>query len=331
MDVFYADALCSLSKVFFDWGILLHIAASPESTLAPKMRTILLPSTLAAIPYIIRTRQCLVMYTVGNYRNDPKRYQHLANALKYATSIFPLCLSAYSKTLDSVQQEQALEYYLVLLLIVNACYALYWDIVMDWGMMQNPTLPVGGCGISLKMMGSSATNESLDKVLLSSNLPSSAGTSSSSSLSNSDRLSCGHLLLRKRLRFGVAISVLIVIADTILRFSWILRFHWTRLFNNEDSYVLCTQFLEIFRRALWNLLRMEWEHIKQQTATSTSSNNNKGLSAAVPRTMSGIDDSEMAILRKIPKRYDEEDPPIHHTQQFLPSGKIKKKRMIVDA
>jgi hypothetical protein len=34
------------------------------------------------------------------------------------------------------------------------------------------------------------------------------------------------------------------------------------MFPSADSFALCTQFLEIFRRSIWNLLRVEWENLK---------------------------------------------------------------------
>lgn len=71
-----------------------------------------------------------------------------------------------------------------------------------------------------------------------------------------------HVCLRPRLRFGLVLSALIVVADSILRFSWLLRF--VARFPSNDAFVLCTQFLEVFRRAIWNLLRVEWENIKIQ-------------------------------------------------------------------
>ena len=74
--------------------------------------------------------------------------------------------------------------------------------------------------------------------------------------------SCWYSLLRNRLRFGVWMSVLILFTDIVLRFSWTLRFYH-KLFPSGDSFVLCTQFLEVVRRALWNLLRVEWENLKQ--------------------------------------------------------------------
>ena len=85
------------------------------------------------------------------------------------------------------------------------------------------------------------------------------------SLSHPSRMACHRIVLRPRLRFGVTMSVMIVLSDAVLRFSWLLRFVSQYLFVSHDAFVLCTQFLEVFRRAIWNLLRVEWEHIKQKS------------------------------------------------------------------
>ena len=116
IDVFYADAMCSLSKVFFDWGMLFHMAVHYPSRVPPSLHSILIPSFCAAIPYLIRARQCLIMYNVGRLKHDSKRYQHVLNALKYCSSIFPICLSAYQQTLTKKQSE-ALEGTLLILLM----------------------------------------------------------------------------------------------------------------------------------------------------------------------------------------------------------------------
>lgn len=235
VDVFFADAMCSLSKVFFDWGMLFHMASHYPHPVPPSAHNILIPSAFAAVPFLIRARQCLVMYGLGRLKSDPKRFDHLWNALKYSSSIFPLCLSAYQKTVDE-KQAQNLEKYLILLVIINALYALYWDIVMDWGMMKNPSSAAALCiGGGVYPMD--------------------------------QKRSCAAAVLRPRLRFGAAMSALIVLADSVLRFSWTLRFYH-RLFPSGDSFVLCTQFLEVFRRAIWNLLRVEWENLKQIKAPS---------------------------------------------------------------
>jgi hypothetical protein len=105
---------------------------------------------------------------------------------------------------------------------------------MDWGMMQSPQVVV----------------------------PESCAVGPVSS-SNPGSKSCAHAVLRPRLRFGAVYSVAILLVDTILRYSWLLRFYEHNLFASTDAYILCTQFLEAIRRSLWNLLRVEWEHIKQ--------------------------------------------------------------------
>jgi len=246
IDVFYADAMCSLSKVFFDWGMLLHMAAHYPDPVPKALDSILIPSAFAAIPYLIRARQCLIMYTVGRLRQDPKRYQHILNAIKYSTSLFPICLSSYQKTL-SKEGAESWERTLIVLLTINASYSLAWDIVMDWGMFQNPATVVQyACGASTILLN--GENH------LSSSSPSRAPKSFS------------HACLRSKLRFGFAASTGIALTDTVLRFCWLLRFVEGSLFRSANYFVLTTQLLEAFRRCIWNLLRVEWENIKHMRA-----------------------------------------------------------------
>lgn len=127
VDVFFADAMCSLSKVFFDWGMLLHMASYYPKPVKKSFWNIIIPSCFAAVPYLIRARQCLVMWSVTQLKNEAGRYQHLWNALKYSTSIFPLLLSAYQKTVMADRADD-LEVYLIVLLTINASYSLWWDI-----------------------------------------------------------------------------------------------------------------------------------------------------------------------------------------------------------
>lgn len=115
VDVFFADAMCSLSKVFFDWGMLLHMASHYPEAVPPEASKILIPSAFAAVPFLIRARQCLLMFSIGKLQEDPKRYQHVANAIKYSTSIWPLMLSAYQKTLGDPIAAEHLDGLLILL------------------------------------------------------------------------------------------------------------------------------------------------------------------------------------------------------------------------
>jgi len=237
IDVFYADAMCSLSKVFFDWGMLWHLASHYPNPVPKSVHSILIPSCCAAVPYLIRARQCLIMYSVGRIKHDPKRYLHVLNAIKYSTSIFPLCLSAYQQTISPAIAAKW-EGFLIFLLTLNALYALSWDIIMDWGMMQNPSAVA-------------------------------AHTIACGGLEDTKSQSCGHAIMRPTLRFGVLASAGILIADCFLRFSWLLRFRES-LFPSKDHFVMATQLLEAFRRAIWNLLRVEWENIKQNKSKAAS-------------------------------------------------------------
>ena len=151
-------------------------------------------------------------------------------------------MSAYEKTVNSESEKATLEKILIALLAINSTYSLAWDIVMDWGMMQNPQqfMPVPETCV-----------------------PNSAAANLSSASKPLPAPTCAHAVLRPRLRFGAVTSIAILVVDTILRYSWLLRFYEHNLFPSNDEYILCTQFLEAVRRALWNLLRVEWENIKQ--------------------------------------------------------------------
>ncbi|GFH46290.1 hypothetical protein CTEN210_02764 [Chaetoceros tenuissimus] len=252
VDVFFADAMCSMSKVFFDWGMLWILASHYPSPVPPSLETIIVPSCFAAMPYLIRARQCLIMYNVGLKKNCPKRYQHILNALKYSSSLFPLIVSAYMKTVGGERNAVQLEKILIALMIINATYCLIWDIVMDWGMLDNPSAvvsqSVGTC------------------------IPKFSGP-------EYKKVSCLDAALRPRLRFGTPLTVVVVLIDICLRYAWTLRFVEHAIFPSNDAYILCTEFLEVFRRAVWNLLRVEWEHIKQSRAAKKNSPMRKSSTA----------------------------------------------------
>lgn len=184
-----------------------------------ELDSILIPSFAASLPYLIRARQCVLMHSIGGLKNDPKRYQHMLNAIKYSTSLWPLIVSAYQKVVTTEEEKARMETLLIILFAVNSTYSLAWDIIMDWGMMQNPhTMVPESCAGGTPLTGESKIPES-----------------------------CAHSVLRPRLRFGASTSVAIVFIDTVLRYSWLLRFYEKDLFPNNDLYILCTQFLEALR------------------------------------------------------------------------------------
>jgi hypothetical protein len=72
------------------------------------------------------------------------RFSHLWNALKYSSSIFPLLLSAYQQTIPK-RAAAEFENLLILLMIINSAFLLYWDVVMDWGMRHAARKSIGCC------------------------------------------------------------------------------------------------------------------------------------------------------------------------------------------
>jgi len=267
IDVFFADAMCSLAKVFFDWGMLWHLASHYPEPVPSSFHAIVIPSLCASLPYLIRARQCLIMYEVGRLKIDPKRYQHVLNAIKYSTSLFPLIVSASTKTDFGQSHKPMLEKLLIVLMIVNSLYSFAWDVVMDWGMMDNPRVvlerTLTPCSSLAELAPSSADS------------PTSADDKGGhrhhhhpfDTLVSHD---CSRAFLRPRLRFGPSTSLAILVADAFLRFFWVVRFFESRIFPSNDTFILCTEFLEVFRRAIWNLLRVEWENIKQGRAAGGS-------------------------------------------------------------
>ena len=103
-------------QVFFDWGMLWLLASHYPHPVPPMGHVIIIPSCCASIPYLIRARQCLIMHNVGKHKNDPARYQHVLNAIKYSTSLFPLIVSVYQKTMAGELVAKQLDKALVILL-----------------------------------------------------------------------------------------------------------------------------------------------------------------------------------------------------------------------
>ena len=105
------------SRVFFDWGMLWLLASHYPHPVPPSAASIIFPSCMAALPYLIRARQCLIMFNVGLKKKDPKRYQHILNAIKYSSSLFPLIVSAYQKTMAGALVAVQLEKLLIVLMV----------------------------------------------------------------------------------------------------------------------------------------------------------------------------------------------------------------------
>lgn len=288
--VFVADGMCSLSKVFFDWGILIILAYHYPSSPPRVLISIFVPSLLASFPYLIRARQCivnfLVLRNVPSHKTKDSTYLHIVNAFKYLSSLVPIVLSAIQQ-LSPVETRKDLDKYLVFFLLLNSSYCFAWDILVDWGMGQDFNVSSWNevaygfipcnAGIDNKkdeeVVGrnsidndESQNDEDVARLL--------NGESSSSSLAplpveppspkihHESIKKCS--FLRQNLGFGPTLTWLAIILNLLLRSSWMLRYKQKTWFSDADQYVLVVQFLEVGRRAIWNLLRVEWEIVNTQ-------------------------------------------------------------------
>jgi EXS family len=225
-------------------------------------------------------------------------------------------------------------FFVLVLLTLSLHLFLVWFhsclLVMDWGMMKNPSVAAtaickfpmnisNGNGVANGPYLSVPTRDSMVGDIRSPVGRNPSNThitpaASSSAGGPSGAASCGscwYALLRNRLRFGVWVSVLILFTDIVLRFSWTLRFYH-KLFPSGDTFVLCTQFLEVVRRALWNLLRVEWENLKQ--SGQHHSNGMLGHGTKTTGTKAALQPSSSIQLNVLNNSLDEE------TTSFLRAG-----------
>lgn len=135
MDVLFADALTSMSKLLADMqvvlcAILLVFFGQSTSTACGNS---LLGALLASTPYCIRAVQCWLTYSTKNDQNQ------LINFGKYISSLPVIWLSALKGNLDAEGgQPDAHDVHLERLwfysVIINTLYSFLWDVFMDWGL-----------------------------------------------------------------------------------------------------------------------------------------------------------------------------------------------------
>ena len=82
----------------------------------------------------------------------------------------------------------------------------------------------------------------------------------------------GTLVFRQKLLWSTSFYVIAGIINLILRFSWAAN----RIpqFSKMDAslMLLAVELAEVFRRSMWNLLRIEWEVVNSQIKGSISDN-----------------------------------------------------------
>lgn len=200
----------------------------------------LLPSLFASVPFYIRARQCLTNFFVYrlevpssssslSFFGDKRCKLQLVNACKYLASLLPILLSFLQK-LDKVRAK------------------------------SRPPLP-------------SSLDHYLESELLFSLLLSSSFSFAWDLIMDwgflADRPLFSVPLRGSPLESNISLplTLVMVLLNFALRCSWMLRYY-QHIFNDWDHYVLVLQFLEVLRRGLWNILRVEWELMGKRGAAT---------------------------------------------------------------
>ena len=126
-DFFVADEMCSLTVAWQFWAWAGLYAFNPEKNSSFPSRSVLifLPPI---VPFMIRFLQCLRRF------RDSRRPLNLFNALKYSLSVAAFSfrilfvLSRWSSCLSVAD----------LFTVGAGLFSLYWDLVMDFGLLQSP-------------------------------------------------------------------------------------------------------------------------------------------------------------------------------------------------
>jgi EXS family len=236
-EVLVADGLTSISKIFSDVGVMCLLLMSSwlfgGAALPPALRSFVAAS-LACIPAMLRVRQCEALRRV---EPDPyRRRLHSLNIGKYASSFPVIWLSALQALRPHSLAHWPLGSLAVAAAVVNTLYCLCWDVVMDWGLGQ----------------GGVKRGRRLRNVLL----------------------------LGAVWPYYAAIG-----ADALLRCSWIVPALAAARGGSEAATAaaaaaasagaaslaltdttLVLELVEVLRRSMWGVLRLEWEVVQQAAA-----------------------------------------------------------------
>lgn len=140
-DFWIGDQLSSLELVFFDveyflcfymYGSNISSSNSDEPLFCSGWSQISLQLFFQSLPTWFRFVQCL-----RRYRDTKKRFPHLANAGKYASS-FPVIISNALRRIKSFNYHQSklqnpFLYIWVLTAFISSTYKLIWEIRIGWG------------------------------------------------------------------------------------------------------------------------------------------------------------------------------------------------------
>lgn len=219
LEVLVGDILTSLSKVFFEVGLT---CVATLLSLSPGLFRIVSPDifpTLLASTPFILRIRQCVVQRRGT-SSGKARFLVSLNILKYCSSIPGLWLPLLLAPHYSTYQ---IERVLLVVLLVNSLYSFLWDVIMDWGLghVKLTGAPKKGGGGAVRLR---------------------------------------HWGLRPTLLFGSAGSYYAAIGlDLVLRLVWVLKYVNFDHRLSYDKFMLLIECLEVLRRGIWSIYRIEWE------------------------------------------------------------------------
>lgn len=187
-------------------------------------------NVLCSLRYSIRLRQCLIE-AIRARAQGKTGYQHLANALKYASAFPAIIISAIKHENHPSRMwvaEANLSRLWVFAVFFNSFYSFYWDVAKDWDLTLFSPL-------------------------------------------NRERNGPGQPwgLRRMRLFQPDTLYYAAVMVDLLLRCTWSVKLsvHLYQ-FSDFEGGIFMIEVLEILRRWMWVFLRVETEWLRQKVATS---------------------------------------------------------------
>lgn len=205
---------------------------------------LIIRTIVAALPAWFRCAQCLRRWHDENWLR-----LHLENAGKYGCMVMVVVLSSVSQyNKKSFELDTKRVVWMVAAIFTSALTA-YWDIIYDFGLFNKYDKnkeddSKDRCRNSIESIGN--CSEWDEKIY-----------------NNARKSKRKHYpFLRKELVYPVWVYYFAIIEDIILRFGWIITISLTE-FSGADAGLVVSLLapLEMFRRFVWNCIRLENEQL----------------------------------------------------------------------
>ncbi|KAG0240977.1 hypothetical protein BGX31_001559 [Mortierella sp. GBA43] len=272
-DVILADILTSFARVFGDLAVALCLMfLDRDGTISDVCYGSIFVPIMTSIPYCIRLRQCISEYIESNYTIE----RHIMNALKYASAFPVIIVSSMQKSskaaslkglkYDGYFTDNSLFKLWLFFVAINSFYSFYWDIYHDWSLIQthqgpsSPSSPQNGTIPMSDLSNHTGGNSG------------SSGNSSNGSNHGSTNINGNGILARTLRRWGMRsylhyedplFYIMAVVLDFLLRTTWMLKLVSNIQIEEYEGGVFTMECLEVLRRWIWVLFRLESEMVKR--------------------------------------------------------------------